>query len=285
MMASSAPRPLRVAVVQTSPAWGEIERNRAQVDTIANGSEPFDVAVLPELALTGYQFRSRAELASLAEPAPGPTTEWMTALAARHGAVIVGGLAEREGDRIYNAAAVVTPRGHAGTYRKVHLFDRETEVFDPGDRGFLTWDVETASGPCRLGVMICFDWRFPEAARTLTFMGAELIAHPSNLVLPHCPDAMVTRCLENVVHAATANRVGTEDRWQDAGAKPLQFTGRSQVVDAAGRRVAALPSTGTGVATATVDLAATVTKRTTARNDLWSDLRPDAYLTRPERRP
>ncbi|MFO0767873.1 MAG: nitrilase-related carbon-nitrogen hydrolase [Nitrospiraceae bacterium] len=91
-----------------------------------------------------------------------------------------------------------------GCYRKTHLFFEETLFFDPGDSGFQVWDV----GGAKVGVMICFDWFYPESARTLALMGADIIAHPSNLVLPHCPDSMVTRCLENRVFSITANRIG-----------------------------------------------------------------------------
>lgn len=273
-------RPLRVAVVQTSPRWGAVDENRDEVEQLLAEAAPFDVAVLPELALTGYQFRSRDELRGLAEPFPGPSTEWMTALARRHSAVIVSGLAERDGGRLYNAAAACAERGLAARYRKVHLFDREKEVFDAGDLGFGVAEIEGAWGLLRLGLMICYDWRYPEAARSLAFAGAELIAHPSNLVLHLCPDAMITRAVENRVHAATANRVGTECRWPDEP-HPVTFTGRSQVVDAGGHRVASLAPEETGVAIARVDLADAADKQATPRNHLWKDLRPETYRSSP----
>ncbi|MBE9529578.1 MAG: acyltransferase, partial [Proteobacteria bacterium] len=99
----------------------------------------------------------------------------------------------------------------------------ETRIFKSGNTPFKVFDI----GPARVGMMICFDWLFPEAARTLALLGADIIAHPSNLVLPNCPQAMITRCLENRVWAITANRVGGEERIKG---NPLKFIGSSQVV-------------------------------------------------------
>jgi len=80
--------------------------------------------------------------------------------------------------------------------------------------------------------MICFDWIFPEAARTLALKGADLICHPSNLVLPYCPNAMVTRAIENRVFTITANRIGNEER---NGKKKLTFIGQSEIVNPTGK--------------------------------------------------
>jgi len=92
------------------------------------------------------------------------------------------------------------PDGVIGIYRKTHLFSEEKLYFTPGNTGFRVWET----GICRIGIMICFDWFFPESMRSLTLQGAEVIAHPANLVLPHCPGAMPVRCLENGVYAVTA---------------------------------------------------------------------------------
>ena len=99
------------------------------------------------------------------------------------------------------------PRGLLQTYRKVHLFNQEKRWFDPGD---LPFQVERVRG-VRVGMMICFDWVFPEASRALALQGADLVAHPSNLVLDYCQRVMPARCIENGVFAVTANRFG-EDR-------------------------------------------------------------------------
>ena len=130
---------------------------------------------------------------------------------------IVAGIAERRGTSLYNSA-IVARNGRASTYRKVHLFFKEKKFFKPGNEFKVFGD---------LGVMICFDWFFPESARTLMLKGAKIIAHPSNLVLPFCPHAMRTRCIENRIFAMTADRIGRE--------RELKYIGRSEIVDTKGR--------------------------------------------------
>lgn len=278
-------RSLRIAVAQWDVAFGDVAGNRATIERLLAGGPGFDLLVLPELCLTGYQFRDADEARALAEPVPGPSSRWLADLADARKAIVVAGFAEASGGRTYNAAVVAAPGGLLATYRKVHLFYREKDVFAPGDLGFPTWDLETACGPVRLGVMVCFDWIFPEAMRTLALAGADVVAHPSNLVLPHCPEAMITRCLENRVAAATSNRVGREDRWTSRP-EPLTFIGRSQVVDPRGRRVASLGADEEGLVVATVDLSQARDKRVTGRNDLFADRRPETYDLGPgSRRP
>lgn len=234
----------------------------------------FDLLVLPELFSSGYLFRDRDEALSLAEGIDGPTVAALRRIAAERGGAVVAGLAERDGDRVYNAAALATPAGDVHVYRKVHLFDREIEIFDAGDGPFPVWTVETAAGRFRVGVMICFDWLFPESARCLALEGAEVIAHPSNLVLPHCQEAMRTRCLENRVFAVTANRTASDDRGDGLR---LEFTGESQVVDPRGRVLARAGAQGEHVVIQEIDLALARDKRVTERNDLLRDRRPEAY--------
>jgi len=119
-----------------------------------------------------------------------------------------------------------------------------------------------------------FDWYFPEAARTLALRGAQIIAHPANLVLPHCQTAMVTRCLENRVFAVTTNRYGTEAL---PDGRSLTFTGASQVMDARGVRLCQAPVAGDAVLLAEIDPTLADDKRVTPRNDLFADRRPEFY--------
>src|SRR5262249_36348097 len=146
---------------------------------------------------------------------------------------------------------------------------RENLFFFPGNLGFPVFDLPIG----KIGMMVCFDWIYPESARTLALNGAALIAHPSNLVLPHCPDAMVTRCLENRVFAATANRIGTEAR----GRYEFSYIGKSQVVSPGGNILARLPSDAPGVATVEVDLRESSKKRLNEFNDLFAGRRADQY--------
>jgi predicted amidohydrolase len=183
-----------------------------------------DLLVLPEFCASGYQFVSQDEVRELAEPVPdGPTTARLIAIAKKRRMVLVAGLPERAGSAYYNSAVVVGPSGFFGRYRKTHLFFEETLFFAPGDTGFQVWDI----GPAKIGVMICFDWYYPESARTLALKGAEILCHPSNLVLPNCPDSMPVRCLENRVFGITSNRIGSESR---GGKDTLTYIGNSEVV-------------------------------------------------------
>jgi predicted amidohydrolase len=267
---------MRIAVYQSHPRFGAVDENVAKAVRDLQAADA-DLVVLPELFNTGYQFVSRAELEALAEEVPGGNTcRELTALSKAKNMHLVFGLAEKEGNKVYNAAVVTGPEGFIGTYRKVHLFAEETAVFDPGDTGFQVFDV----GACRIGVMVCFDWIFPESARVLALLGADIICHPANLVLPLCQQAMTTRSLENGVFSATANRIGTEAR---GGKKPLTFTGRSQILDPMGQALAGLGENETGVAVVAIDPAKARDKKITAQNDRLKDRRPEHYraLLRP----
>ena len=219
---------MKVGYFQFEPVFGNVEKN---LDTaIAKiSSITCDLLVLPELAMTGYQFTTQDEVRALAEPIPnGITTQRFAHIARKQSMSIVIGLPEQDGEHVYNSAVLVGPNGFLGVYRKLHLFFEETLFFDPGDTELTVWDL----GDMKIGLMICFDWIYPEVARTLALNGADIICHPSNLVLPHCPDAMVTRCLENRVFSITANRIGKEAR---GGKSALTFIGNSEIVSPKGR--------------------------------------------------
>ncbi|NIQ03271.1 MAG: acyltransferase [Nitrospinaceae bacterium] len=261
---------IKAGFVQTQPEFGAVEANRLHTRELW-GDRQADLLVLPELFNTGYQFQSLDEARELAETIPdGPTTQFLLGWAADARTVIVAGLAERAGDTLYNSAVIVGPEGFLGKFRKAHIFDSENNFFAPGDLPFTVYDT----GTFKVGIMICFDWRFPETARTLTLQGAELIAHPSNLVLPHCPQAMITRCLENRVYAITADRVGTEQRLPD---EPLTFIGQSQVVDPDGNVLYRASEKGEEAQGVEIDLERARNKRINSRNDLIDDRRVDLY--------
>ena len=161
---------LHVAAVQTSPIFGEVSTNLH--DAIGRIPPGCDLAVLPELFASGYQFRDRQEALQFAEDLSGdggPVTRRLTGVAADSGTTIVAGLAEKQGDRLFNSSVLVRPDGSRETYRKVHLFMDEKSLFEPGDLGFPVFE---ACGTT-VGMMICFDWIFPEAARSLALAGAE----------------------------------------------------------------------------------------------------------------
>jgi predicted amidohydrolase len=260
---------MKVVMLQTSPEFGEVDRNLDDIDRRLEGVQA-DLVVLPELCTTGYQFRDRAELGACAEAADGRTVERMCGRAAACGGHLVFGFAERAGGRVYNAAAVVGPDGPLGTYRKVHLFADEKRLFDPGDGGFPVFDL----GGVPVGIMVCFDWIFPEAARSLALQGALVIAHPANLVLRYCQDAMVTRAIENRIFTVTVNRVGTEERVPGAR---LTFTGSSRLVAPDGAVLADAAPDGPALLYAEIDPRRAREKHVTTTNHVLTDRRPDQY--------
>lgn len=263
---------MRLSVLQYAPRFGDVQANLDHVERML-ASVRADVVVLPELFQTGYLFTSREELPRLAESLEGPTLARVRTWAKDLDAALCVGFAEATPQGCFNSAVVFGPEGLLAHYRKIHLFDREKLWFEPGNLGFPVFEYRGA----RLGVMVCFDWRFPESARSLAFAGADVILHPSNLVLPWCPDAMITRALENNVFIATSDRWGVEER----NGVRLRFIGRSQVVDPRGRRLAQLGEEEDGVISVEIDPALARNKQVTEHNHLFEDLRPDHYVGGP----
>jgi predicted amidohydrolase len=259
---------MRVALVQSSPVFGEIERNLAQLEDLMT-SVSAELYVLPELCLTGYDFMDRAEVEGCAETVDGPDVSALCRTAADRDAGIVFGFAEAAPGGPYNSSLLALPDGRRRVYRKTHLFSREKLLFSPGDTGFF---VEEFRG-LRIGPAICFDWIFPESFRSLALRGADLIAHSANLVLPFCQRADFARAVENRVFVATANRVGSEAR---SGGR-LDFTGGSVLVSPSGEYLATLPADEIAAIVVDVDPERARDKRITAYNDLFEDRRPEFY--------
>lgn len=261
---------MKAGFYQFNPFFGKKKENLEKVRAAVGGRCP-DLLVLPEFFATGYQFVSKDEVAELAEPVPaGATTEFLVHLSQEENAYIVAGLPERAGDVFYNAAVLTGPEGFIGLYRKTHLFFEENLFFSPGDTGFRVWDTDIG----KIGIMICFDWFFPESARTLALRGAEVIAHPSNLVLPFCPQSMPVRCLENRVFAVTANRTGTEQRKEGP---TLTFIGQSQITSPKAEILVRAGSDDEVLLSSDIDLSLASDKSLNPFNDLLKDRRPSLY--------
>ena len=256
---------MKVGFLQTSPVFGKKEEN---IDTALAKINPLDadLVVLPELFSTGYQFTSKEETLALAEIVPdGQTTRVLINLSKEKDLYIVAGLSERENGRCYNSAVLVGPHGFIGCYRKLHLFYNEKKWFEPGNVELNVYDI----GLAKIGIMICFDWFFPEVARNLALKGADIICHPANLVLPYCPQAMITRCLENRVFAITANRIGTEKRSEER----LTFIGTSQIAGTKGEVLYRASSDRDETIVVEIDPKIARDKQVTPVNHLFNDRR------------
>jgi len=260
---------MRVGYIQFCPRFADKEYNLSRAEELIRGVEA-DLLVLPELFSTGYLFLFKGEVAKAAEPIPdGHTARFLLKLAHEKRVHLVAGLVEEKNRRLYNSAVLVSPRGWVRTYQKSHLFVDEKSFYHPGDTGFQVFDI----GAARLGLMICFDWIYPESARVLALRGADIICHPANLVLPFCQKAMITRCLENGVFAITANRIGTESR----GDKSLTYSGMSQITGPRGEVLAQASADEEVVGVVEIDPLKARDKKVTERNDLLADRRPELY--------
>jgi predicted amidohydrolase len=260
---------MKAGFVQFSPVFGKIDENIEKALSLIEKTDA-ELVVLPELFNTGYLFISAQEAHNLAEEIPsGKTTKALCSIAAKNKIHIVAGIAEIFGGRLFNSAVLIAPDGHVATYRKIHLFSEETIWFQPGNEGFAVYDI----GSCKIGMIICFDWFFPESMRILALKGADIICHPANLVLPYCQEAMTTRCLENRVYAITANRTGEEER----GSKKWRYTGKSQITSPDARILFQATAEGDEIGVAEIDVSESRNKRLNKYNDLFADRRVELY--------
>lgn len=262
---------MKAAFYQYNPLFGKKDKNLEKVLSAVQDADT-DLLVLPEFFATGYQFISKEEVEELSEQVPGGhTTQSLAELSRRKGFHIVAGIAEKDRGRFFNSAVLTGPDGFLGVYRKTHLFFEEKLYFTPGDTGFRVWDTKTG----RIGVMICFDWFFPESMRTLALLGADIVAHPSNLVLPYCPEAMPVMCLENKVFAVTANRIGEERRKEG---QILKFIGQSEIVSPEAKVLVRAPESEEALLVAEIDPRIARNKSLNPMNNIFDDRRPEMYI-------
>lgn len=258
---------VRVGIAQMHPQVGDVNKNLKHLGEMLKEATALkvDVLVLPELANSGYAFESEEEVTRCAEEIPdGPysikLSEWSNSER-----LIVAGICEKSGDHIYNSAGIFANGEHVGSYRKIHLFNREKEWFSAG----MDEPPVISHLGHQYGIMVCWDWAFPEVARILALKGTQVILHPANLVLAYCQDAMRTRSIENGVFTATANRVGME--------RNLAFSGKSQITDNRAKVLLSLSEEDVGVGIIEIDPLAADEKNLTKRNHVLEDRKPELY--------
>jgi predicted amidohydrolase len=260
----------RVGLLQFAPEFLRPERTMEKLREALEeklAGEELDLLVLPELSNSGYRFTSQEEYPACAEPlSESRFVEFLHESARRYDLYLVAGMKEIDRGNLYNTAVLVGPEGLVGSYRKIHLFWDEKDYFRPGSSGLPVFEV----GPMRIGILICFDWAFPEVWRVLALKGADVICHPSNLVLPElCQQAVPVHSLVNHVYTLTANRIGTE--------KDLTFTGGSVIADPEGRVMERASAGEEQLLCSTIDLRLCRDKNVTPRNHLLSDRRVSEY--------
>jgi N-carbamoylputrescine amidase len=237
--------------------------------------------ILPSELFEGHYFccEEREEWFARAHPAQDhPTIALFQSLAAELGVVIPVSFFEKAGQAFYNSVAVVDTDGAVlGVYRKSHIPDgpgyEEKYYFRPGDTGFRVWKTRVGM----IGVGICWDQWFPECARAMAMMGAEVLLYPTAIGSePQDADldtkdpwqrAMIGHAVANAVPVMAANRIGTESE--------LTFYGHSFIADHRGDKVAEIGRKEEGIITAAFDLDAIAQYR--AGFGLFRDRRPDLY--------
>jgi len=267
---------VKIAAVQMDPKIMKnsenLERMVIEIRTAAkNGA---DLIVFPECVLSGYVFSSREEALPFAESIPGMSTERLTTCCQELDVYVVYGLLERDGSECYNAATLVGPKGLIGKYRKIHLpFLGIDRFIDAGKESFQVYETPIGN----IGIQICYDCNFPESARIMTLLGADIIVLVTNWPQgrERIPKYVVnTRALENRVHVVAVDRVGNE-----RGAK---FIGHSKIVNASGDTLVEASSDNEETIYAEVSLAQARQKHIVIKAgefevDYIGDRRPDLY--------
>ena len=260
---------MRIGIIQQHNT-GDVADNKARLKqkVAALAQKGAQLIVMQELHNTLYFCQEEdTEMFDLANAVPGPDTEWLSAMAKSNGVVLVGSLFERRAAGVYHNTAVVMDKDGSmrGKYRKMHIPDDpgyyEKFYFTPGDTGFQP--IETSVG--RLGVMVCWDQWYPEAARLMALRGAQLLIYPTAIGYDAHDDAdeqerqreawtTVQRghAVANGLPVVAVNRVGQESQGEGQGA--IMFWGSSFVAGPQGEILFQAPKDEETVAVIDVDL-------------------------------
>ena len=212
-----------VAAVQWKPLLGAPKKNRRSIVELTRAAvnAGATLVVFPECSSCGYMLASEEEAVSCAEPADGPTYRSIHEVCRQLQVCVACGILELWNDKLYNSAILVGPDGLLGVYRKVHIPSVGVDRFVQPGQALPVFATSAGS----LGILICYDIRFPEAARTLAVRGCQAL-----LVLANWPEGAESnaqilsraRACENNMYVIAANRVGIE-----AG---IRFVGMSRVI-------------------------------------------------------
>jgi len=267
----------KIAAVQTNPKLMSPGENLEGIINAAREAEAnrAKLIVFPECALTGYIFHSREEALPYAETIPGPSTEKLSSLCKELQVYAIFGLLEKEGDKLFNAAAFIGPEGLIGKYRKNHLpFMGIDRFVDRGDKPFEVYQTPIGN----VGIEICYDIMFPENSRVMVLKGADILAVPTNfpqgrgeMITEH---VVTTRAIENRVYVVTANRIGNE--------RGNGFSGMSKIVSGSWDTLALASPDKEEIIYAEVDLDVVRRKRDIImpgqhETDFIKDRRPELY--------
>jgi predicted amidohydrolase len=224
---------IKIAAIQMEP---KLMQNRLNLDTVlskitAAAQKGAQLIVFPECVLSGYMFSSLDEAIPYMETIPGPFTDELVSQSNKLNVHIVAGMLEKDENSHFNASVLVGPDGLIGKYRKIHLpFLGIDRFIDRGDQPFQVYNTPIGN----IGMHICYDCNFPECARVMALMGADILVLPTNWpegrqrIAEH---VIPCRAYENKVYFVAANRIGNE--------RNAKFIGISRIVDTRGDIMAA----------------------------------------------
>ena len=266
---------MKIGFIQFAPVLGDVQATIRKIDGLIDQTKITDILVLPELCNSGYNFTSFEEAWETSEEIENSIfINYLLSKCKQFNLYIVSGFNERDNNNLYNSAILIGPEGYIGKYRKLHLFLNEKDYFKPGNIGLPVFDI----GLCKIGMLVCFDWIFPEVWRILALKGAEIICHPSNLVLPGLAQkAVPIHALTNRIYTITANRIGNDG--------DLSFTGLSTIANPNGDILFQASKTKEETVVKDIDIRLARDKIITKKNDLFSDRRPEEYSFLTEKRP
>ena len=258
---------MKAGFVQYAPEFCDLSANIEKLSGLLNSTTQADLLVLPELCNSGYNFASKEQAFNSAEDiAKSDFIKLLVERCKEKSMYIVSGFNEKDEDKIYNTSVLIGPEGYIGKYRKIHLFNNEKSFFTPGPGELPVFDTDIG----KIAMLICFDWVFPEVWRIAALKGAEIVAHPSNLVLPGFAQRSVpVHALINRYFVITANRIGTE--------RDVTFTGMSTIADPKGNVLHQANADTPVVVAVDFDLQMAADKMITPRNHVLNDRRPELY--------
>jgi predicted amidohydrolase len=273
---------IKIGCVQSNPIFKDVKSNLKRFEQFVSEADA-DILIFPELALTGYFFTSTEETKKYAESLDGNLVKEISRIAKEKKIAIVTGFLEEEKGLLYNSAIAIDRHGElVGHYRKVHLFYYEKMVFTPGNLGFPVFNIEVRNGKMvRLGMMVCYDWRFPEAARSLAIKGAEIIAVPSNIVTTTgmLLETLKVRAFENKVIVAFTDRVGSEKALFEGKEEELVFRGESCIINYNGDILSIAPTQNESITYANVLMDSVRIKTINKFNNIIADRQDKMYFT------
>lgn len=258
---------MKAGFIQFTPELCNLDVTLNRLEKLLKESPEADLLVLPELCNSGYNFPTRKDAYEAAEEvADSRFIKLLEKHCHERQSYIVSGFNEKDGFELYNSSVLVGPEGYIGKYRKLHLFYNEKDIFSAGDVGLPVFATPIG----KIGMLVCFDWVFPEVWRILALKGADVICHASALVLPGFAQRSVpVHALINHVYVITANRTGSEHG--------LTFTGMSTIADPKGNVVYQSTADAQEAKVFDFDLELARNKMITPRNDLMVDRRPEVY--------